>query len=62
MREFFYSKKTLDKHIKVYQYTKYAIFIVYPPYLYLVLGLMVNLLLMSRLLKAECRVENSTAT
>ena len=60
-RFFLLQKKALDKHIKVYHYTKYAIFIVYPPYLYLALGLMVNLLLTPWLLKAECRVGNFTA-
>jgi len=62
MRDFsYFKKKALDKHIKVYHHTKYAIFIVYPPYLYLALGLMVNLLLTPWLLKAECRVGNFTA-
>ena len=31
------AKKLLDKYIKVYQYTKYAIFIANPPLLYLAL-------------------------
>ena len=52
------AKKMLDKYIKVYHYTKYAIFIANPPLVYLALVREGNPLLNMRLLDAKCRVDN----